>query len=199
MITKRIFDLIISILGIVLLLPVFLIIAVVIFFSSKSKIFFLQDRVGYKGSVFKIYKFRTMVDNAENIGAKLTSAKDPRITKFGIFLRNYKLDELPQLLNVVKGDMSIVGPRPEVKIFVDLYSDIDRLEILSVKPGITDDSSIYFKNESELLLDSKNPEDFYSKNILPKKILFYKKYVKTYSLLGDIKIIFKSLKAILKD
>lgn len=194
---KRIFDFVASFLGLIVLSPLFLVIAILIKLDDGGSVFFRQTRVGQYGKLFKIYKFRTMVENAEKLGAQVTKGDDPRITRVGKFLRKYKLDELPQLINVLKGEMSLVGPRPEVPKFVKLFEE-DYKEILQVKPGITDYASLEFKDENELLKGVENPEEVYIKEILPKKIKFYKKYLKEISFTTDLKLILKTIWGIVR-
>ena len=194
---KRIFDFTISLLGLIVLSPLFLVIAILIKLDDGGSIFFRQTRVGQYGKPFKIYKFRTMVENAEKLGAQVTKGDDPRITRVGRFLRKYKLDELPQLINVLKGEMSLVGPRPEVPKFVKLFEE-DYKEILQVKPGITDYASLEFKDENELLKGAENPEEVYIREILPKKIEYYKRYLKEISFTTDLKLIFKTIWGIVR-
>ncbi|PNQ73024.1 glycosyl transferase [Hanstruepera neustonica] len=193
---KRSFDIVFSSLGLILFLPLLLIIAFLIKLESQGPIFFRQSRVGKNNRDFKIFKFRTMFIGSDKKGLLTVGNRDPRVTKVGYFLRKYKLDELPQLINVLLGNMSFVGPRPEVRHYVNFYSESD-LKILSVKPGITDYASIHFRNEVELLRESENPEKFYIEHILPDKIALNKKYIEQNSLLTDIKIIFKTLLTII--
>ena len=194
---KRFIDIILSLSGLILLFPFFLLIAVLIKKEDGGSVFFRQVRVGQNGKPFKIYKFRTMVENAERLGAKVTKEDDPRITEIGKFLRKYKIDELPQLINVLKGEMSFVGPRPEVPKYVELFRD-DYEEILKVKPGITDYASLEYKDENKLLKGVENPEEIYIKEILPVKIKYYKRYIKDISFLTDIKLIIKTIMGIFK-
>lgn len=191
---KRAFDFIFSFIGLILLSPIFLIISLLIALSSKGGVFYKQTRVGKDNIDFKVYKFRSMIVNADKKGLLSIGkdGRDPRITKIGYILRKYKLDELPQLINVLKGNMSLVGPRPEVRKYVDLY-DNKQKEILKVKPGITDIASITFRNENDLLSQNPNPEDYYIQEIMPKKISLSLEYVKTRSLIKDIKLIFKTI------
>lgn len=191
---KRAFDFILSLIGLILLSPIFLIISLLIALSSKGGVFYKQTRVGKNNIDFKVYKFRSMIVNADKKGLLSIGkdGRDPRITKIGYILRKYKLDELPQLINVLKGDMSLVGPRPEVRKYVDLY-DNKQKEILKVKPGITDIASITFRNENDLLSQNPNPEDYYIQEIMPKKISLSLEYVKTRTLIKDIKLIFKTI------
>ncbi len=192
--TKRIFDIFFASIGLLVLSPALAAIAILIDLDSAGGIFFRQERIGKNGKPFRIFKFRTM--RADNKGMKITVGNDSRITKIGQFLRKSKLDELPQLINILKGEMSFVGPRPEVAEYVKYYSDRDRKIVLSVRPGITDWASIKFKNESEILAKETNPEQAYINKILPKKLRYCRFYVKHQSLLGDVVIILKTLKAI---
>lgn len=194
---KRLFDITFSLLGLILLLPLLLIIAFLLKLESKGPVFYKQVRVGLNSTDFKIFKFRTMFLGSDRKGLLTLGNKDPRVTKVGYFLRKYKLDELPQLINVLIGNMSFVGPRPEVRKYVDLYSNSD-LEILSVKPGITDYASIVYRNEAELLKGSNNPEELYINTIMPKKIELNKQYISSKNLIVDLKIIFKTLITIIK-
>ena len=191
---KRAFDFIFSFIGLILLSPIFLIISLLIALSFKGGVFYKQTRVGKDNIDFKVYKFRSMIVNADKKGLLSIGkdGRDPRITKIGYILRKYKLDELPQLINVLKGDMSLVGPRPEVRKYVDLY-DNKQKEILKVRPGITDIASITFRNENDLLSQSPNPERYYIQEIMPKKISLSLEYVKTRTLIKDIKLIFKTI------
>ena len=195
---KRLFDFIASFYGLILLSPIFVLAALWIKIDSRGPIFFRQERVGFQGSLFRIHKFRTMVLDAEKKGKQITVGADSRITTVGSFLRKYKLDELPQLIDVLVGDMSLVGPRPEVPKYIDCYSDDEKHDVLSVKPGITDNASIEFRDESELLASSKDPEAAYINEVLPKKIALYRKYVKERSFFGDVSIIFKTIFLIIK-
>lgn len=193
---KRIFDLLVSIFIIILFLPVGILISMIIFFTSKGGIFYRQERIGKNGIPFKIFKFRTMKVNADRSGKLTVGMKDARITKIGYFLRKFKLDEFPQFLNVLTGEMSIVGPRPEVKEYVDLYTDSQR-EILNVKPGITDVASLEYFKENELLGQSDNPQKTYIEEIMPAKIELNKSYLKQPTLTSDIRIIWKTFLRIL--
>lgn len=196
MIAKRIFDLFFSILGVLLLVPLFLLISLWIMFDSNGPVFFRQERVGRFGNSFRIYKFRTMCMDAEAKGQQITVGEDPRITRSGRFLRHYKLDELPQLLNVVRGEMSLVGPRPEVPRYVALYPENVRELVLSVPPGITDYASIEYKDENAILGLAADPDRAYIEEIMPVKLRYYKRYVVERSLWVDFKLIMKTLKAI---
>jgi len=196
MITKRIFDLVFVIPGIILLSPVFLLISLLIKRDDNGPILFKQVRVGQYGKLFKVLKYRTMVVDAEKKGAKVTTGGDPRITQTGHWLRKYKLDELPQLFNVLKGDMSLVGPRPEVPEYVKFYTEEQKQTVLSVPPGITDLASIEFRNENDLLADSKDPVKDYREKVLPIKLKYYEQYVTERSLWLDFKLIIKTIIAI---
>ncbi|HYC49728.1 MAG TPA: sugar transferase [Gemmatimonadaceae bacterium] len=186
---KRALDVIVSAIGLVLLAPLLASVAVLIRIGSPGPIFFRQERVGQHGRRFRIHKFRTMYDARTEAGRSITVGADPRITQIGAFLRRYKLDELPQLIDVLRGDLSLVGPRPEVPAYVECYSDADRAVVLSVRPGITDRASIEFSNESELLATAKDPHSFYVNEVLPVKLRYYREYVASRSMLGDLRII----------
>ena len=193
---KRIFDITLSLFGLIILLPFMLIIAIFIKFDSKGSIFFKQIRVTKGGREFKILKYRTMRAGSDKY-SQITVGKDERITKIGSFLRKYKLDEIPQLINILIGDMSLVGPRPEVPKYVALYTD-EQKEILKVRAGITDYASIEFSDENDLLASEEEPEKAYIEKIMPKKIELNKKYLSEVSILTDIKIILLTIKKILK-
>ena len=196
MIIKRMFDVVFSILGMVLLFPILLPIAILIKSESNGPIFFRQSRVGLRGKIFQIHKLRTMYVNSENIG-RITIGNDRRITSFGKFLRKYKIDELPQLIDVLSGSMSIVGPRPEIEEYVDTYPKDIKKKILSVKPGITDYASITMIDESLLLANYSNPQEAYAKSVLPKKLELSTKYVENNNIFLDIKIILLTLQKII--
>jgi lipopolysaccharide/colanic/teichoic acid biosynthesis glycosyltransferase len=196
-IIKRIFDVVLSFCGLVLLAPVFLILAVWIKLDSRGPVFFRQERVGHAGRIFRIHKFRTMYHEAA--GVPLTVGDDRRITRCGKILRKYKLDELPQLIDVLKADMSLVGPRPEVPRYMAQYPEDIRELVLSVPPGITDIAAIKFKNENALLENSNDPEHDYINKILPIKIKYYQEYISSHSLALDLKLIFQTIKAIFTD
>lgn len=196
LILKRGFDIIFSSLGLIILSPLFLIIILIIKTGSKGPAFFKQTRVGKDGKEFKIIKFRTMEVDAEKKGMQITVGQDSRITKEGKWLRKFKLDELPQLINVLVGDMSFVGPRPEVPKYVGYYDDYQR-NILKVKPGITDLASIEFRAENELLGRSADPEKTYIEEIMPAKFSLNLKYLKNMTLLNDVKIIMKTILVLL--
>lgn len=192
LIIKRIFDIIVSLIGLIALLPFFLIIAFVIKIDSTGPIFFKQIRISKDGKEFEIYKFRTMIQDAESKGMQITVGKDSRITKVGKFLRKSKIDELPQLINVLKGDMSFVGPRPEVPKYVALY-DKDQINILKVRPGITDIASIEYRDEGSILAKSTDPEKTYIEEIMPKKIELNLIYIRKISILYDIILICRTI------
>jgi len=195
---KRAFDLLFSLFMLTLFFPIGLIISVLILFGSPGGIFYRQDRIGRNGVPFKLYKFRSMRVNAEASGKLTVGMKDPRITSVGVFIRKYKLDEFPQFINVLKGDMSIVGPRPEVHEFVALYSDTQK-KVLEVKPGITDYASIEYFNENELLASSDNPKKTYVEKIMPDKLELNQKYLANPTLAHDLKIIFMTIRRVLKN
>ena len=193
---KRIFDITLSLFGLIILLPFMLIIVILIKIDSKGPVFFKQIRVTKNGKEFKIFKYRTMRVGSDKY-SQITVGKDGRITKIGSFLRKYKLDEIPQLINVLIGDMSLVGPRPEVPKYVALYTD-EQKEILKVRAGITDYASIEFSDENDLLASEEEPEKAYIEKIMPKKIELNKKYLSEISVLTDIRIILLTIKKILK-
>jgi len=190
---KRLFDIVFSLFGLILVCPLLLVIAVLIKLESPGQAFYRGERVAKNGKPFKIFKFRTMVLNAEKLGGPSTAGDDPRLLKIGLFLKKYQLDELPQLINVLKGEMSLVGPRPEVKMYVDMMTDEEKRVILSVKPGMTDLASLWNFHESEILKGSKNPEKTYQEKIRPEKIRLQIEYVKNRSFLLDLKIIIKTI------
>jgi lipopolysaccharide/colanic/teichoic acid biosynthesis glycosyltransferase len=187
----RFLDILFSLLGLIILLPVFLIVAVLIKCSSKGPVFFLQKRVGKGNRDFSLIKFRTMYQDADRKGLLTVGQRDPRITPVGYFLRKYKIDELPQLINVLKGDMSLVGPRPEVRKYVDLYNDEQR-QILNFRPGITDLASIKYVNENEILSQAEDPEAYYIQHIMPDKIRLNLEYLRQPTLKKYFSIIFKT-------
>jgi len=180
-----------------LLSPILILISLGILISSGMPIFYLQERVGREWKKFNIIKFRTMVNHADEIGPGVSSEEDKRITGIGKFLRKYKLDELPQLFNVLYGEMSLIGPRPELPKYAEFYKD-DYSKILTLKPGITDYASINFRNEAALLNGKSESESFYLTKILPEKIFLYKKYLQEVSLFTDLKILFSTFKVIFK-
>lgn len=193
---KRLFDFFCALFGLIVLMPFLLLIAICIKLDSKGPVFFRQHRVGLNGNLFKIHKFRTMMIDSEASGS-LTIGNDMRITKSGRFLRKSKLDELPQLLDVFLGNMSLVGPRPEVKEFIDEYPEKVKKEVLSVRPGITDLASIEMIDENDMIAKYDNPRQAYIEIILPIKQKYYVDYVQSQSLWLDMKIIFMTLKKII--
>jgi lipopolysaccharide/colanic/teichoic acid biosynthesis glycosyltransferase len=193
---KRIFDIYFAFVGLFTLSPLFLIVVLMIRLDSKGPILFRQERVGHHFKPFYIYKFRTMTVQEAGATLKLATSRDSRITRVGSFLRKSKMDEIPQLINVLKGEMSFVGPRPELKVFADQYPE-DFKEILKVVPGITDLASLEYKDEEKIHNNSKNPEEVYVNKILPKKIPLAKEYVRRASFWLDLKIVFKTIWRIL--
>lgn len=191
-IIKRVCDFILSLIGIIVLSPIFIIVSIAIKLDSKGKILFLQKRVGRYGKEFDIYKFRTMVSDAERLGKQITVGNDNRITKVGSFLRKYKIDELPQLFNVLKGDMSLVGPRPEVPKYVKLYSD-EQKKVLNVRPGITDMASLRYKDENEILGKVDNPEEYYINVIMKDKLKLNLEYIEKSNIFFDLYLIIKTV------
>lgn len=194
---KRLFDIVFSFFGILLLSPVFLVISILILLDSKGGVLYKQERTGKGDRIFKVLKFRTMRPDSFAKGALTVGSRDPRITNVGYYLRKYKLDELPQLFNVFIGEMSFVGPRPEVKKYTDLY-DEEQKKVLSVVPGITDYASIKFRNENDLLSASENPEKLYIEEIMPEKLNLNLKYIADNNVFKDIKIIFDTFYTIIK-
>jgi len=189
---KRVFDIAAAFTGLLFLLPVMIIIAGLIKLDGGS-VFFRQERVGLRGTRFKIFKFRSMrVDHSQS-GTQVTAESDPRITPLGKLLRRSKLDELPQLFNVLKGEMSIVGPRPEVPRYVAVWPEEDRREILSVRPGITDYATLYYRDEQTVLARSENPEKTYIQDIVPHKLGLYRDYVRDQNLGLDMRLILVTL------
>ena len=191
-IIKRIFDFLVSLVGIIILLPVFIIVSIAIKIDSKGNILFLQKRVGRYGKEFNIYKFRTMVTDAEKLGKQITVGNDNRITKVGAFLRKTKIDELPQLFNVLKGDMSLVGPRPEVPKYVSLYTEEQR-KVLDIRPGITDMASLRYRDENEILGKVDNPEEYYINIIMKDKLSLNLEYIQKSNVFFDIFLIVKTI------
>ncbi|MDD4403099.1 MAG: sugar transferase [Desulfitobacteriaceae bacterium] len=193
----RFFDSLFTILGLIILSPVFLIMAIWIKLDSNGPVFYRQTRVGKNNKDFKLLKFRSMVTDADTKGLITVGSHDPRVTQSGYFIRKYKLDELPQLLNVLIGDMSLVGPRPEVRKYVDLYNETQR-KVLSVKPGITDYASIEYIDENEILGKADDTEKVYIEQIMPEKILYNMKYIQNRSVKEYFKIIFLTIGKIVK-
>ena len=189
---KRIFDFTLSLIGLLLLSPLFLAVAVWIACDSKGGVFYRQVRVGRGGEDFKLYKFRSMRVGSDRKGLLTVGGRDPRITRSGYFIRKYKIDELPQLINVLVGDMSFVGPRPEVRRYVDLYTP-EQMKVLSVRPGITDMASIKYRNENDLLASAADPERYYIDVVMPDKLRINLEYIAGQSMMLDIKLIFRTL------
>lgn len=194
---KRLFDLGLTLPSLILLSPLLMAIAIFIVIDSRGGAFFHQQRVGKNGKLFFLHKFRTMRPSSESSGQLTVGMRDPRITRLGYFLRKYKLDELPQLLNIIKGEMSLVGPRPEVPKYVHLYTEAQR-RVLSIKPGLTDYASIEFVNENEILAKSDNPEKTYIEIILPEKLRLNLRYIEETSVKTDMKILLATIRAIIK-
>ena len=192
---KRIFDIVATLIGGILLLPLIVIIIVWIKTTSKGPLFYVQKRVGLNFKEFNLYKFRSMVVNADKVGPSVTSGDDPRITKIGKILRKTKIDELPQLINVLKGDMSLVGPRPEVMKFVKQRKE-EYKKILTIKPGITDNAAIEYRDEETIMEQYENKEKAYIEIVLPEKIKLYNQYISNISFIGDLKLILKTVKVI---
>ena len=195
---KRLFDILVSGIGLICLSPLLLIVAIWIKLDSKGPVFFRQVRVGRYNKDFRIFKFRSMRVGSDKGSLITIGGRDPRVTRSGYFIRKYKIDELPQLINVFIGDMSLVGPRPEVRHYVNYWTP-EQMHVLDVRPGITDPASIKFRNENELLEKADDPEKFYIEVIMQEKIGLYLHYVKNASLGYDIKLIFQTFYAIIKD
>lgn len=193
---KRLFDITASALGLLLLCPLFIVVAIWIKLDSEGPVFYRQLRVGRHNKDFRIYKFRSMRIGADRGSLVTVGGHDPRVTKLGYIIRKYKIDELPQLINVLLGDMSIVGPRPEVRHYVNYWKP-SQMRVLDVRPGITDPASIRYRNENELLAEAQDPEDYYINVIMQDKIRLYLEYVDNVSFCYDIKLIFQTFKAII--
>ena len=193
---KRLFDIIVSLIVLSVGLPFGILIALVIVIDSKGKIFYKQTRVGCNNVDFQLYKFRTMYSESDRGSLITIGANDTRITKPGLFLRKYKIDEFPQFINILKGEMSVVGPRPEVRKYVDLYTP-EQMKVLSVRPGLTDYASIRYVNENALLATSNDPEQTYIHEIMPDKLALNLKYIEDQSLWVDFKIILQTFTAII--
>ena len=188
----RILDFLFSFLGLILLSPFFLLIALFIKISSSGPVLYKQSRIGLNGAEFNVFKFRSMQQDSDKLGLITVGGRDPRVTPIGYYLRKYKIDELPQLINVLTGDMSLVGPRPEVKKYVDLYT-IDQKKVLSIRPGITDWASIYYRDENVILGQSSDPEKDYIEKVMPDKLKYNLIYIKNFGFLEYFKIIFSTL------
>jgi lipopolysaccharide/colanic/teichoic acid biosynthesis glycosyltransferase len=194
---KRSFDIVFAVVGLLLLIPLFILLAIWIQVGSAGGVFYRQVRVGKDGVDFYLLKFRTMHTGADRSGLLTIGGRDPRITAAGYFLRKYKLDELPQLWNVLKGEMSFVGPRPEVRTYVELYTP-QQLLVLSVRPGITDPASMAYSNESDLLAGAIDPEKMYIQEVMPAKLKLNLAYIKQQGIGTDIRIIFQTIAKILR-
>lgn len=195
---KRIFDIIASGLGLIILSPLFLILAIWIKCDSKGPVFYRQVRVGKNNKDFRIFKFRSMRVGSDKGSLVTIGGRDPRVTRSGYFIRKFKLDEFPQLINVFAGDMSLVGPRPEVRHYVDYWTP-EQMRVLDVRPGITDPASIKFRNENELLEQAEDPEKYYIEVIMQEKLKLYLEYVQNHSFWSDIKLIFQTFKVIVTE
>lgn len=189
---KRLFDIVLSFTVLLVLLPVFVVIVVLIVLSDGFPVLYKQQRIGLNQKAFWLFKFRTMVKNADKLGKITIGKKDPRVTTIGHLLRKTKFDEFPQLLNILRGEMSIVGPRPEVEEYVNLYK-VEQQKVLSVKPGLTDYASIEYSNESELLGASVNPHETYINVVMPAKLSLNLKYIEEKGIITDLKIIFRTM------
>lgn len=194
---KRIFDVIVSLIMLIILLPVFIILGIAIKIDSKGPVFFRQERITQYGKTFRIFKFRTMVNNAEKLGTQVTVGNDSRITRVGSFIRNCRLDEISQLLNILTGDMTFVGTRPEVKKYVDHYIK-EMMATLLLPAGVTSLASIYYKDEAELLEKSENPDKTYIEDILPEKMKYNLQSIEKFNFIEDIKIMFMTAFAVIK-
>jgi lipopolysaccharide/colanic/teichoic acid biosynthesis glycosyltransferase len=193
----RLLDLILSLLAIIIFSPIFIFLALWIKLDSRGPVFYKQKRVGWHGKEFWLYKFRSMRQGADKDSLLTFSEEDTRITKSGKFIRKYKLDELPQLFNVLPGKMSIVGPRPEVKKYVDLYT-VEQRKVLNIRPGITDNASIYYYNENKILEQQVNPEEYYIKNIMPDKISLNQEYLLNPTVTNYFRIILLTVKTVIR-
>lgn len=195
---KRVFDIIASGLGLLILSPLFLVVAIWVKLDSTGPVFYKQVRVGRNNKDFYLYKFRSMRVGSDKKGLITVGGRDPRVTRSGYYIRKYKLDEFPQLINVFKGDMSLVGPRPEVRKYVDLYTP-EQMHVLEVRPGITDLASIRYRNENELLAKASDPEQYYRDIVMQDKLRINLEYVRNHSFFGDIALILKTFLSIIKN
>lgn len=198
LIFKRSFDIVVSLIMLLILSPVFLVLAIAIKLDSKGPVFYRQVRVGRRNKDFRIFKFRSMRVGADKGSLVTIGGRDPRVTRSGYYIRKYKFDELPQLINVFTGDMSLVGPRPEVRHYVNYWTP-EQMHVLDVRPGITDPASIKFRNENELMEKAKDPESYYINVIMQEKIKLYLEYVHNASFLYDIRLIFKTFMVIVTE
>ncbi|MBQ7490567.1 MAG: sugar transferase [Bacteroidales bacterium] len=194
---KRIFDIIAALAGLLVLSPLIILLCIIIPLDSKGSPFFCQKRVGRHNRDFSLYKFRTMRKDSDKAGLLTVGGKDSRITRIGYWLRKFKIDEIPQLINILKGEMSVVGPRPEVRKYVNMYTP-HQMQVLEVRPGLTDLASIKYVNENEILGQSSDPEKTYIEKIMPEKIELNLQYIENQSIIYDIELIFKTFAAILK-
>lgn len=195
---KRVFDIIASGLGLLILSPLFLVVAIWVKLDSTGPVFYKQVRVGRNNKDFYLYKFRSMRVGSDKKGLITVGGRDPRVTRSGYYIRKYKLDEFPQLINVFKGDMSLVGPRPEVRKYIDLYTP-EQMHVLEVRPGVTDLASIRYRNENELLAKASDPEQYYRDIVMQDKLRINLEYVRNHSFFGDIALIFKTFLSIIKN
>lgn len=195
---KRIFDIVASGLGILVLSPLFAVLAVWIKSDSKGPVFYRQTRVGRGNKDFRLFKFRSMRPDSDKLGLITVGGHDPRVTRSGYYIRKYKLDEFPQLINVFKGDMSLVGPRPEVRKYVDMYTP-EQMRVLSIRPGITSLASIRYRNENDILASAEDPDRCYIEKVMPDKLAIDLEYVDSATLWNDIKLIFNTIKAVVID
>ena len=193
---KRLFDILASGLGLICLSPLFVVLAVWIKCDSRGPVFYRQVRVGKDNRDFRLFKFRSMRPDSDRLGLITVGGHDPRVTRSGYYIRRYKLDEFPQLINVFKGDMSLVGPRPEVRKYVDMYTP-EQMRVLSVRPGITSLASIRYRNENEILAKADDPDRCYIEKIMPDKLAIDLEYVDKASLWNDIKLIFSTFREII--
>lgn len=194
---KRLFDILASGIGLVCLSPLFAVLAVWIKCDSKGPVFYRQVRVGKDNKDFRLYKFRSMRPDSDRLGLITVGGRDPRVTKSGYYIRKYKLDEFPQLINVLIGDMSLVGPRPEVRKYVDMYSP-EQMKVLKVRPGITSLASIRYRNENDILAAADDPDKCYVERVMPDKLAIDLQYVEHASLWNDIKLIFSTFREIFR-
>ena len=193
---KRLFDIVASSLGLIVLSPLFVVLAVWIKADSEGPVFYRQTRVGRNNKDFRLFKFRSMRPGSDRAGLITVGGRDPRVTHSGYYIRKYKLDEFPQLINVLKGDMSLVGPRPEVRKYVDMYT-AEQKRVLSVRPGITSLASIRYRNENDILAASEDPDRTYIEQVMPDKLAIDLEYVEHAGLLTDIKLIFTTFREII--
>lgn len=193
---KRLFDIISSGLGLIVLSPLFVVLAIWIKTDSKGPVFYRQTRVGRGNKDFRLYKFRSMRPDSDRLGLITVGGHDPRVTRSGYYIRKYKLDEFPQLINVFVGDMSLVGPRPEVRKYVDMYTP-EQMRVLSVRPGITSLASIRYRNENDILAAAEDPDRCYIEQVMPDKLAIDLEYVDRATLLNDIKLIFSTFREII--